>query len=151
MYLMFGRLAWAVSVAIIVFVCHNGYGWIVNSFLSLKIWTPLSRLTFMTYLVHGVVLYILLFTGRHPFFGDSVNQALYFITAVVLSFSAAAILSSFVEFPLSNVEEFSFKLAEFKERDSPRRSTVRERESGLLSKMFMLKMKMDMEGRGRMR
>ena len=128
MYLMFGRLAWAVSVAIIIFVCHNGYGWIVNSILSLKIWTPLSRLTFMTYLVHGVVLYILLYTGRRPFFGDSVNQALYFITAVVLSFSAAAILSSFVEFPLSNVEEFSFKLAGFKERDSTRRSTFRERE-----------------------
>ena len=129
MYLMFGRLAWAVAVAIIIFACHNGYGWIVNDILSLKLWMPLSRLTFTTYLVHGVVLYILLFTGRHPFFGNSVNQALYFVTAVVMSFSAAAVLSSFVEFPLSNVEEFSLKLAGFdRERDSTRKSTVRERE-----------------------
>ena len=128
-YLMFGRLAWAVAVAIIIFACHNGYGWIVNDILSLKIWIPLSRLTFTTYLVHGVVLYILLFTGRRPFFADSVNQALYFITAVAMSFSVAAVLSSFVEFPLSNVEEYSFKLAGFDgERESTRRSNVRERE-----------------------
>ena len=56
-YLMFSRLAWAIGLAIITFVCHNGYGWIVNDFLSMKIWIPLSRVTYTTYLVHGVVLF----------------------------------------------------------------------------------------------
>ena len=79
-----------------------------------------------------------------------INQALYFITAVVLSFSVAAILSSFVEFPLSNVEEFSFKLAGFK-KETVQENRLLERESGFLSKIFILKMKMDMERRGRMR
>ena len=46
LYYTFSRFSWGIGLALIVFACHNGYGFVVNSFLSMKIWVPLSRLTF---------------------------------------------------------------------------------------------------------
>ena len=131
-YQMFSRLAWSVGVAIITFVCHNGYGGIVNDFLSMKFWIPLSRLTFLTYLLHGVVLFVLVLTSRSPIYGHDIVSVLYWVTAVALSFGAAAIISSFVEFPLSNLEVALFKLAGVREGESARRSTVRRASEGVI-------------------
>ena len=137
-YQTFTRLAWAVGLAIIVFACHNGYGWIINDLLSMKFWIPLSRLTFTAYLVHGIVFYVLLFTNRRPFFADNVSQTVTFISAVVLSFSSAAVISSIVEFPLSNVEEIVFKLAGFGPSDSTRRLVTREKDCETKKNLFEL-------------
>ena len=124
LYQMLSRLAWSIALAIIVFACHNGYGWIVNDLLSMKFWIPLSRLTFTAYLVHGIVLYVLLFTNRNPHHADAIFQTLQFVTAIVVTFSCAAVIASFVEFPLSNLEEIAFKLAGLGERERTQRSTV---------------------------
>ena len=125
-YQMFSRLAWSLGLAFITFACHNGYGGIVNDFLSMKFWIPLSRLTFVTYLVHAIVLFFLFFTRRNPVYGTDINTTLFTLGAVALSFSTAVIISSFVEFPLSNVETLIFKLAGLDSRESTRRSEIRE-------------------------
>ena len=39
-YITFGRVLWSLCMAVVVFACHNGYGWFINSFLSMKLWTP---------------------------------------------------------------------------------------------------------------
>ena len=57
-----------------------------------------------------------------------------FISAVVLSFSSAAVISSIVEFPLSNVEEIVFKLAGF----DTRRSVTREKDCETKKNLFEL-------------
>ena len=122
-YLMFSRPAWAIGLAIVIFACHNGYGWIVNDFLSMKFWLPLSRLVFTTYLVHGIVLNILGFTRITPVYGYELTTAVFTIATTVLSLSVAAVISTFVEFPLSNVETIIFKLAGVTRDDSTRLST----------------------------
>ena len=127
-YQMFSRLTWSLGVTIVIFACHNGYGWIVNDFLSMKLWIPLSRLTFVTYLVHGIVLFMLLFTRREPFYGTDITITSYTIAAIVLSFSVAAIISAFVELPLSNVEVAVFKLVGLGGRESVRRAKHEEAE-----------------------
>lgn len=105
-YQMFSRLAWSIGVAIVIFVCHNGYGWIVNDFLSMQLWIPLSRLTFVAYLVHEIVLFMLIYTSRAPVHGTNTTYTIYAIAAVVLSYYAsAAVIASFVEFPMSKTEE----------------------------------------------
>ena len=35
-YLMFSRFAWGVGLAFVIFACHNGYGGVINTFLSMK-------------------------------------------------------------------------------------------------------------------
>lgn len=50
------RVAWPVALSFIVFACHFGYGGIINWFLSLPQWQPLSRLTYSTYITHTSIL-----------------------------------------------------------------------------------------------
>lgn len=119
-YYMFSRLAWGVGLALIVFVCHNGYGWVINDFLSMKIWIPLSRLTYTAYLIHPIVLTIIFGTLREPFTYSNYIMAVYAVAMVVLSFGAAGVVAVFVEFPLSNLEMAVFKAIGLKLRESTR-------------------------------
>jgi len=52
--LNYGRVLWALCWSVITFACYYGYIRWINSFLSHRIWTPLSRLTYGMYLVHPV-------------------------------------------------------------------------------------------------
>lgn len=125
-YQMFSRLTWSLGLALVIYVCHNGYGWIVNDFLSMKIWIPLSRLTFVTYLVHEVVLFVLFFTLRVPIHNTDITVAVYTVAAVVLSYGTAAVIAGFVEFPLTNLEAAVFKLVGFREQENTRRTKHEE-------------------------
>ena len=49
---------WSLSISWIIFACVNGFGGIVNKVLSFELFRPLSRIIYMTYLVHGQVLII---------------------------------------------------------------------------------------------
>ena len=120
-YIMFSRFVWAVGLGLIVFACHNGYGWVVNDFLSMKIWIPLSRLTYTAYLVHPIVLSVMINTTRGSVAYMDYLIAIYAVAMVVISFAAAGVVAIFVEFPLSNLEMAVFKVAGLKPRESVRR------------------------------
>ena len=123
LYYTFSRFSWGIGLALIVFACHNGYGFVVNSFLSMKIWVPLSRLTFTAYLVHPIVLTVIYGCLRSPFYYMDITMAAYAVAAVGLSYGAAAVVAVFVEFPLSNLEAALFKLVGLGVRESTRRVT----------------------------
>ena len=122
-YFMFSRFTWALGLALLVFICHNGYGWVVNSFLSMGFWVPLSRLTFNAYLVHPIVLTVMFISGHESMQYTDVTLVVYATAAVVLSYGFAAVVAAFVEFPLSNVEAAVFKILGFSSRESTRRIT----------------------------
>lgn len=109
-YLMYCRLTWGIGLALIVFACHNGYGWWIDVFLSWKVWIPLSRLTFMAYLIHPLVLFLMTFTLRTPLHFSDITLAVYMVAAVVLSYGAAALVAIAVEFPLGEVEMALFRM-----------------------------------------
>lgn len=75
------RVSWSICTSWIIFACFHGYGGLVNQFLSLKFWMPLSRLSFCVYLLHLPIQMIYLssirspqyfsnFRATHKFFGD---------------------------------------------------------------------------------
>ena len=123
---MFSRLSWSLGLAIVIFICHNGYGWIVNTFLSMSFWIPLSRLTFTAYLVHEIVLFVLIFTRRAPINATNITLAAHIVAAVVLSYGCAAIIASFVEFPFANVETVVFKLVGIGESETKKQAEENE-------------------------
>lgn len=57
-YAALGHTAWAIAVSFIVIQCCTGSAAIVNSFLSLRLIYPMSRLTYCAYLVHPVIMMI---------------------------------------------------------------------------------------------
>ena len=109
-YQMFSRLSWAMGLAIVIYSCHHGYGWIINDFLSMKIWIPLSRLSLITYLIHPVVLFVLFYTRRAPVYSTGITLAAYAVATAVLSYGVAVIIACFVDLPLSNLEAVALKL-----------------------------------------
>ena len=53
---------WSLGLGYIIYACCNSQGFIVDWFLSLKIWMPLSRITFSAYLLHELVIRTLEFS-----------------------------------------------------------------------------------------
>ena len=118
MYFMFSRLTWGLALAQLAFCCHYGYGGVINHFLSLPFWVPLSRLTFTAYLIHPAVIFVLYSSLRHDLHFDTNTMVVYTIACCVLSYGIAGVVSVFVEFPLSNVEMTLFKLFGIKRGES---------------------------------
>lgn len=75
------RVAWPTALSFIVFACHFGYGGVVNWFLSLGQWQPISRLTYSVYITHVLVLLSLerqIRTSR--FISDWIAVSLFTVT-----------------------------------------------------------------------
>ena len=126
-YNTFSRFAWGVGLALLVFICHNGYGGPINSFLSLSVWTPLSRLTYNAYLIHPVVLTVVFGSMRTTVHYEDIEMAVFAVASAVLSFGVAFVLAVFVEFPFGNLEMVVFKLFGVGARESTRADTEAKR------------------------
>ncbi|VDN01946.1 unnamed protein product, partial [Thelazia callipaeda] len=102
MYALFGRNAYALSLAWVTFACATGYGGTVNDLLSWRAWIPLSRITFSAYLIHPILLQIYYLSRPHAFHFTTVYQMLYqFAIAVALAYSVGFFLSIAFEVPIS--------------------------------------------------
>ena len=128
LYNMFSRTGWGVAVGILLYACHHGYGGLINSFLSMPFWIPLSRLTYTAYLVHPIVLVIIIGSEKDTMYYTDVKITVYIVGSTVLSYGVAALLSSMVEFPVANLEMAVFKLLGVKMRESARHIEIKERE-----------------------
>ena len=109
-YVTFSRPIWGLGIAAIIFACHNGYGWVVNSFLSMKMWIPLSRMTFNAYLMHPIVMSVIYGQLQTVVHYTDITMATYMVAFVVFSYASAAIVCVVVEFPLGTIEMMLFKL-----------------------------------------
>ena len=48
----FYKVAWALAVGWVIFACCRGYGGWINELLSWKAFVPLSRVSYIIYLIH---------------------------------------------------------------------------------------------------
>lgn len=110
LYITLSRPIWGLGLAAIIFACHNGYGWVIDSFLSMKVWTPLSRMTFNAYLMHPIVITVIYGQLQTAVHYTDITMAVYTVAFVVFSYAGAAIVCVMVEFPLSTIEMLLFKL-----------------------------------------
>lgn len=63
-YFCVARIFWSLAICYIIFACVHGHGGVINSLLSLPLWQPLSRLSFVTFLIHIEVVTILIGNRR---------------------------------------------------------------------------------------
>ena len=107
-YQSFGRLGFAVAVAVVSFTCVNNNDGIVNQVLSLGIWEPLGKLTYGAYLVHPIVIRAYYYQQVELVHYVPFNQFVIFVAMVVISYGAAAVLWLLVELPFASLTKLVF-------------------------------------------
>ncbi|XP_078602748.1 O-acyltransferase like protein-like [Branchiostoma floridae x Branchiostoma japonicum] len=99
------RLLFSATICWIIFAGCVGYGGIISEFLSWNIWLPLSRLSYVAYLIHPLVLYA--FYGHYmqmgPLFYSGFTWFILFAGLSVWIFLGAIVVSVGVEVPFSEL------------------------------------------------
>ena len=102
------RLAWSIAVGWLIFACVHGYGGPVNRFLSWKAFAPLSRLTYIVYLLHVNYMFMWSSTLRKPIYFTDLNHVQFYL-GVIFGLNLLAFgISVTVEAPLLNLEKIAF-------------------------------------------
>ncbi|PNF21736.1 hypothetical protein B7P43_G10360 [Cryptotermes secundus] len=99
------RNVWAFSVGVTIFMCVTGYGGPVNTLLSWRVITPLSRLTYCVYLTHMNYQFVESRSARTPIYLADLTEFPAFLSDVIISLILAAILSLGFEAPAINLEK----------------------------------------------
>ena len=116
MYFMFSHTVFSIGIALMVYVCHNDFGGVINKFLSWSFWIPLSHLNYSAYLFHPMVITVMYSTERFRFIYTDWLLIILSGSAVVLSYSLALIVAVTVEYPVTNIENAAYKFAGLKRR-----------------------------------
>jgi len=99
LYLNFGRILWAICLAVITLACYYDHLPWTNGLLSHELWTPFTRLTYGAYLCHPLI--IKLTAGNefqfYQFSGEDLT--LRCIANVVLAYAASLGLWCLIERP----------------------------------------------------
>lgn len=104
-YISLSRSAFLIGVGVFLFLNLNGYLVLFNRFFSHSIWTPLARLTFLTYLVHPMVMDTIYGDSRSAVSYTPISTTVYFVAFCALSYFLALFLWLLVEKPLMNMEK----------------------------------------------
>ncbi|XP_072144358.1 uncharacterized protein [Dermacentor andersoni] len=103
------RPAWTLCVAWVTFACVSGHGGFVDTLLSWKAFVPLSKMTFMVYLLHPPLMFMY---AAHTMNAIYVTQ--FMVVYVYFAHLLACYMAAFVgcvtcETPFINVEKILFK------------------------------------------
>ena len=107
-YTATSRAVWALGLSVICFLCLQGAGGLVNSFLSMPLWTPLSHLSFGAYLVHPIVIFVYQFGDRQKDAFRLLTFGFDFISVTATSFAMALLFTLVVELPCARLAKCYF-------------------------------------------
>ena len=116
MYYMFNHTVFSIGIALMIYACHNGFGGIIDKILSWNFWVPLSRLSYMAYLFHVIVIILMYRTLRFRFIYTNWSMIVMFAAAVTLSYSLSLIIAITVEYPVANMKIAFYKFAGIEKR-----------------------------------
>ncbi|KAK2142229.1 hypothetical protein LSH36_983g00109 [Paralvinella palmiformis] len=105
LYASVHRIVWALGVSWVIFACSTGYGGPVNTLLSWSGLVPLSRFTYMAYLIHPMVIAWVYGTNEAPVYICDTTIICMFVANLMLSYALAFILSVTLESPLIALEK----------------------------------------------
>ena len=129
MYLTCGYSGWGLALAVMTNYAADGNGGFVTRALSHPVFTPLSRLTYVAYLVHLICMQI--FYARQPAPANTSpgRQALDCIGFITFVFGFSFALYVFVEKPITNILPYLLGM-EAKEKRTQRQSSSEPHQAG---------------------
>ncbi|XP_036138225.1 nose resistant to fluoxetine protein 6 [Monomorium pharaonis] len=102
-YVAFHKTFWTIGIAWIVIACSTKHGGIVNKLLTLKVWIPLSRLTYCAYLIHPVVIRSIRYYSETSIYFEFLSFVVLNFGYITISYFCAYILSLTVEIPCNSL------------------------------------------------
>ena len=108
-YAGFHRTCWSLVVAWITYACATGNGGFVNTFLSWQLFVPLSKLSYMVYLMHYLVLWIRYASIRWTLPFSHYTMLCEFLLNCILSTFVAIAGYLMVEAPISRLVNLYLK------------------------------------------
>lgn len=99
-----GRPVWAACIAWVIFACYNGAGGCVNSFLSWPGFIPLSRLTYVVYLLHPVMMVLYVYSKRSLVYLSDFDMVYLLFGHIMINYLAAIPIAALFEYPFVNLE-----------------------------------------------
>ncbi|GBN46412.1 Nose resistant to fluoxetine protein 6 [Araneus ventricosus] len=127
------KVAFAAGIAWMTFCCITGHGGFVNKLLSWKVWMPLSKLVFLTYLIEPMfqITYIANFGSTQEF--SHFHFVVQFFGFFCISTLLALVCNLLVESPFLSLEKIVFdskSKREEKERENDNRNIGVQSEEG---------------------
>lgn len=103
------RTVWGAAVAWVIFACVTGNGGFINTILSWKAIVPLSRLTYVVYLLHLWMLSSYMLSRDTVFYLNDVNVVVLFLAVLVASYGISVVVSLAFEAPMLALEKLFLK------------------------------------------
>jgi len=130
-YAGMSRAVWSVGISLICYLCLEGNGGIINRLLSLKLWTPLSQLSFGVYLIHPIVIFVEQLGDRQKEPFRLTTYGYSFISVSMVSFALSLVLALLVEIPCARLVQLVVATNK-KKKSKTAASNVEEKESNIL-------------------
>ena len=109
-YAGFHRLGWSFALGWVIFACCRGYGGWVNEFLSWSAFKPLSKISFILYLIHLDVIPILKGTLHFEFDMSVTLMVIFLLSALFYNLVFSAVLYVLIELPYLQTEKLLVSL-----------------------------------------
>ncbi|XP_035225965.1 uncharacterized protein LOC118198408 [Stegodyphus dumicola] len=104
-YATTSRTVWALGIAWLTIICYSGRGGIVNDILSWHGFIPLSRLSYLAYLIHPLLMYLYASYVRAPFYFSQYVLVYLYLGHLCVTFGLAFLFSLAFEVPFLNLEK----------------------------------------------
>ncbi|XP_064457135.1 nose resistant to fluoxetine protein 6-like [Ornithodoros turicata] len=115
------RTLWTVGVAWITVLCSSGQAGILGELLSSSVMRPLSKLSYLIYLLHPIPIYIHVAATREAYQLDHYYMTIFFFGVLLASVLMAYLAYIMVELPLGSLENLlKFMTATAAVKDIPR-------------------------------
>ncbi|GFY59715.1 nose resistant to fluoxetine protein 6 [Trichonephila inaurata madagascariensis] len=113
------RTTFAIGVGWVTFACVTGHGGVVNKILSWSLLAPISRLTFMIYLLHSLVIWVRMGSLRERLYFSHYNMLYEYVGNIVTTVILTVPFYLLLEAPLSNIERLIFSKVRPSKDESP--------------------------------
>ncbi|KAG9509868.1 Nose resistant to fluoxetine protein 6 [Fragariocoptes setiger] len=104
------QIVWPMCIAWIIYACVYGHAGLINSILSSCVFTPLGRISYMTYLSHAIVVYYSSYSGHVTVEPTFLTFMYLHISNTVLSLVLGFILTIVYESPILRLTKLLFAL-----------------------------------------
>ncbi|XP_015840383.2 nose resistant to fluoxetine protein 6 isoform X1 [Tribolium castaneum] len=110
LFLSCSRSAWTFGLIWIIWTCVNGYGGLINDFLSSFVFRVLGRISYGCFLLHLILQIFKNGANKMPIYFSNFAAIYDSCADLVLVVTASFFFTIFYELPLLNIESWFFKI-----------------------------------------